>query len=119
MGAHELPRFYVWNKVDRLAEAPEPRELARCSDGHPWIALSTRDAVAVAALEERLLAAVRSKEEELSTFVPYTAASTLNLIFANCRVIGNDATEAGLNLRLQGPPAVMSRIKHSLGKATP
>ena len=119
MGAHELPRFYVWNKVDRLAEAPEPGELARSSDGHPWVALSTRDAAAVAALEERLIAAVRSKEEELSTFVPYTAASTLNLIFANCRVIANDATDAGLNLRLQGPPAVMSRIKHSLGKATP
>jgi GTPase len=119
MGAHELPRFYVWNKLDRLSEAPDPRQLARWSDGHPWVALSTRDAAAVAALEAKLIAAARSQEEELCAFVPYTAASTLSLIFANCRVIGNDATDAGLNLRLQGPPAVMSRIKHSLGKANP
>jgi GTP-binding protein HflX len=119
MGAHELPRFYVWNKLDRLAEAPDPRELARLCDGHPCVALSTRDTAAVAALEAQLIAAARSREQELEAFVPYTAASTLNLIFANCRVVANDATEAGLNLRLQGPPAVMSRIKHSLGKATP
>jgi 50S ribosomal subunit-associated GTPase HflX len=109
----------VWNKLDRLSEAPDPRQLARWSDGHPWVALSTRDAAAVAALEAKLIAAARSQEEELCAFVPYTAASTLSLIFANCRVIGNDATDAGLNLRLQGPPAVMSRIKHSLGKANP
>jgi GTP-binding protein HflX len=119
MGAHQLPRFYVWNKLDSLPKAPDLRELARWSEGHPWVALSTRDANAVAELESKLIASVRSQEEELSAFVPYTASSTLNLIFANCRVIGNDATDAGLNLRLQGPPAVMSRIKHSLGKATP
>jgi GTP-binding protein HflX len=118
MGAHELPRFYVWNKLDRLTEPPDARELARSSDGHPWVALSTRDPAAVAALEAQLIAAVRSREEELNAFVPYTAASTLNLIFANCRVVANDATDAGLNLRLQGPPAVLSRIKHSLGKVT-
>jgi 50S ribosomal subunit-associated GTPase HflX len=105
--------------LDRLAEAPDPRELARLCDGHPCVVLSTRDTAAVAALEAQLIAAARSREQELEAFVPYTAASTLNLIFANCRVVAYDATEAGLNLRLQGPPAVMSRIKHSLGKATP
>jgi GTPase len=116
MGAHELPRFYVWNKVDRLPQAPDPAELARSSDGHPWGALSTRDAPAVAELQAKLIAVARSREEELAAFVPYAAASTLSLIFANCRVVDNEATDAGLNLRIQGPPAVMSRIKHSLGK---
>jgi GTPase len=118
MGAHELPRFYVWNKLDRLPQPPDLTPLARSSDGHPWVALSTRDAPAVAGLHEQLIAAARRPEEELDAFVPYTAAGALSLIFANCRVLGNDATDTGLNLRIKAPPAVMSRIKHSLRKVT-
>lgn len=117
MGAEQVPRFYVFNKLDRLAEAPDPEELARLGDGRPWAALSARDAPAVAELEARLIASVRSEEEELTAFVPYAEASVLTLIYASCRVLANDARDAGLVLRIQGPPAVMSRIKHSLGKA--
>ena len=66
----------------------------------------------------QLIAVARSQEEELSAFVPYAAAGTLSLIFANCRVLGNEATDTGLNLRIQAPQAVMCRVKHSLGKAS-
>jgi hypothetical protein len=71
----------------------------------------------VAELERALLAKVRSQEEEVTAFVPYTAAKLLSLIYANCRVVDNDAGDAGLTLRFQGPPAVMSRIKLGLGEA--
>ena len=117
MGAQRVPRFYVWSKADRLAQPADPEQLARSCDGHSWALLSTRDARAVAELEAKLIATVRSQEEELTTFVPYTAASTLSLIYANCRVARSDASDAGLTLQLQGPPAVMSRIKRSLGEA--
>ena len=118
MGAAQVPRFYVFNKLDRLPVAPDLEELARLGDGHPWAALSTRDAPAVAQLAATLIESVRSEEEELTAFVPYAQASVLSLVYANCRVVANDASDAGLTLRIQGPPAVMSRIKHSLGKAT-
>ena len=118
MGAEQVPRFYVFNKLDRLPVAPDLEELARLGDGHPWAALSTRDAPAVAQLAATLIEGVRSEEEELTAFVPYAQASVLSLVYANCRVVANDASDAGLTLRIQGPPAVMSRIKHSLGKAT-
>jgi GTPase len=117
MGAQHVPRLYVFNKVDRLAQPPEADELARSCDGHPYVVLSARDAAAVAALEAKMTAMARSQEEELTAFVPYTAASTLSLIYANCRVAGSEATDNGLTLHIQGPPAVMSRIKHSLRKA--
>jgi len=116
MGAQQLPRFYVFNKVDRLPQVPDHERLAAACDGHPFAALSTRDAPAVAALEARLILAMRSQEEELTAFVPYTATSTLSLIYANCRVASSEASDTGLTLQLQGPPAVMSRIKHSLGE---
>ena len=94
MGAAALPRFYVFTKLDRLP--------------------ATSD---VAELHEKLLAAVRGQEEERRLFVPYEASGILALIYAKCRVIENEATEAGLALVVQGPAAVMSRISQSLGEA--
>jgi len=118
MGAQRVPRFYVFNKVDRLAQPPQREELAELADGHPFTALSSRDAGAVAELHASLIDSVRSRQAELTAFVPYAAASTLSLIYANCRVARSDAGEAGLTLRIQGPSAVLSRIQHSLGKAS-
>ncbi|HEX2871648.1 MAG TPA: GTPase HflX [Polyangiaceae bacterium] len=118
MGAERVPRFYVWNKIDRLTEALDEQQVESLSEGQPWAAVSSHDAKAVAELQARLVAAARSREEELTTFVPYAAASTLNLIYANCRVASSVAGDTGLTLKLQAPTAVMSRIKHSLGKAS-
>ncbi|MES1187652.1 MAG: GTPase HflX [Myxococcales bacterium] len=118
MGAQDLPRFYVWNKIDRLATSPDAKELAALSDGHPFIALSSHDPAAIAELNAKLIAAVRRQEETLTAFVPYSAANTLSLIYANFRVARSEAGDAGLTLKIQASPAVLSRIKHSLGKAS-
>jgi len=117
MGAQQVPRFYVFNKVDRLPEAPDLEELAKLSDGHPFAALSSNDVPAVGRLQASLVGLVRSQQAEVTAFVPYAAASILSLIYANCRVASSDASEAGLTLQIQGPAAVLSRIQHSLGKA--
>lgn len=117
MGAHELPRFYVFNKLDQLGTFPNSDELARWSGGHPWAVLSTHDAEAVARLEAALIQAVRREEEELTAFVPYAAAPLLRLIYGKCRVMASDATDEGLTFRIRGPLAVMARIKHDLGRA--
>ena len=117
MKAHEIPRFYVFNKLDRLAAFPDSDELARWSAGHPWTVLSTRDRDAVAKLETALIQAVRREEEELTALVPYAATHLLSLIYGKCRVLASDATEEGLTLRIRGPFSVLSRVKHDLGKA--
>ncbi|HKO47814.1 MAG TPA: GTPase HflX [Polyangiaceae bacterium] len=117
MGAHDIPRFYVFNKLDRLDSFPDSDELARWSQGQPWAILSARDADAVAKLEEALVQTVRREEEELTAFVPYAASQLLSLIYGKCRVTACDATDEGLTLRIAGPRSVMSRIKHDLGRA--
>jgi GTPase len=116
MGAHEIPRFYVFNKLDRLGSLPNSDELARFCDGQPWAVLSTRDQEAMKKLEAALIQAVRREEEELTAFVPYRAAPLLALIYGKCRVIESEATDEGLTLRIRGPVSAMSRIKHDLGK---
>ncbi len=116
MGAHRLPRFYVFNKLDRLDSFPNSDELSRWSGGQPWAALSTRDADAVAKLEAALIQAVRREEEELTAFVPYTAAALLALIYGKCRVMASDATHEGLTLRIRGPLSIMTRVKRDLAQ---
>jgi GTP-binding protein HflX len=118
MGAGHVPRLCVFNKLDRLDPAIDERgdieELAGLCGTHPWIALSTRDARAVTEFEATILALVRSQEEERSVFVPYSAASTLSLVYANCRVVDSQANETGVTFRLHAPTAVLSRIAHAL-----
>jgi GTPase len=116
MDAHQVPRFYVFNKVDRLSSVPSADEFALWSEGQPWAALSTRDAAAIGELERRLLATVRNVEEELTACVPYTAGRVLSLIYGSCRVLASDATELGLTLRVRAPAPVIARIEHELGK---
>ncbi len=115
MGAGSTPRFYVWNKVDRLPSPPDEEELSRWSAGHPWAALSAHDARSVADLERALLGAVRREDGELAAFVPYASADVLALVYGQCRVVSSVATDEGLDLRLEGPPPVLSRIRGRLG----
>jgi GTPase len=116
MGAHEIPRFYVFNKLDRLAAFPNSDELSRWCGGQPWAVLSTHDRDAIAKLEQALIQVVRADEEELTTLVPYTAERALGLIYGKCRVIASEATERGLTLRIRGPLSALARIKQQLGK---
>jgi len=111
IGAGDVPRFYVFNKLDRLPSAPSERALARWSEGHPRAALSSHDAGAIAALREALLQAVRREETEISTFVPYAASEALALVYGKCRVIDSVAVGNGLSLRIRGPAAVIARIR--------
>jgi GTP-binding protein HflX len=114
IGAQQVPRFYVFNKLDCLPDPPEPSELAALCEGHPWMMLSAHDAPAVAELEQQVIAKVRSREEEKTLFVPYRLASQLSLIYANCRVLGSEAGDSGLKLSVQASPAVMARLQNSL-----
>jgi GTP-binding protein HflX len=117
LGAGQIPRFYVFNKLDRLDSFPNSDELARWSGGQPWTVLSTHDTEAVGKLETALLQAVRREEAELTAFVPYAEAPLLKLIYGKCRIIATEATDNGLTLRIRGPETVMARIRQGLGKA--
>jgi GTP-binding protein HflX len=114
MGAAHVPRFYVFNKLDVVSPVPTDDQLERLAQGQPWAAISTRDARAVAKLEEALLRAVRLDEEQLSAFVPYADSEALALIYGKCRVLDSVAENDGLVLRLVGPSSVIAKIRSAL-----
>jgi GTP-binding protein HflX len=116
LGARDLPRFYVFNKADRLP-AVDAGRLARASEGHPWAALSSRDGPAVEALRERLLGAVNRGDATASIFVPYEATRAASVVYARCRVVASEAAPGGLRLRVQGPPELIARVQKLVTEA--
>jgi GTP-binding protein HflX len=114
VGAENVSRFYVFNKVDRLPIGPLPDDCARWSQGDPWAALSSSDGAATRTLADSLVQLVRTNEEELTIFVPYRAREVLGLVYGRTRVLESTATGKGIRLRIQAPRAVTARIRHTL-----
>jgi GTP-binding protein HflX len=114
MGAQHVPRFFVFNQIDRLPAPPLATECDRLSRGDPWMALSSRDAEGTAKLEATLLRVVRQEEEDLTIFVPYAAAYVLGLVYGQSRVLESTATDRGVQFRIQAPRATTARIRHAL-----
>ncbi len=112
LGAEHFPRFYVWNKVDRVEIAE--REIEAQCDGRPWRALSSRDGRAIFELGEALIAAARADEEPVTLFVPYEASEVLAMIYALCRVMESNAAPLGLRFTFQGPAQATARIRARL-----
>ncbi|MEM9193980.1 MAG: GTPase HflX [Myxococcota bacterium] len=108
LGAASIPRFIVFNKIDRLAL--DTRELRRLAGVHPFAALSARDSAAVDALRSTLLRTVRRDHEVRDVFVPYERADVVNLIYAKCRVQKVTATDTGTQFVLEGPHHVVTNI---------
>ncbi len=111
MGAADVPRLYVFNKLDLLSALPDANEIARCCPGHPWATVSARDASAMSGLRDTLLRTVRRDEQDVTVHVPYEATDVLGLLYRSCRVLQSTATDQGLTLRIQGPAAAISRIR--------
>jgi GTP-binding protein HflX len=110
LGAEQIPRFYVWNKLDRATDV-DSSELAALSDGHPFRALSTRDDAAISELSSTLITTAREGEEPVTMVVPYDASDILGLVYARCRVTDSEALPEGLRLTFQGPAQATAQIR--------
>jgi GTP-binding protein HflX len=116
LGAGEIARFYVFNKIDRLPTV-DAELFARSSEGHPWAALSSHDGAAVEALKERLLGAVNRRDATASIFVPYAAMQAASAVYARCRVVASEAEPGGLRLEVQGSPELIAQIQKAVAEA--
>ena len=112
-----MPRFLVWNKIDRLDAPLEPDELKRAAGGHPYTTLTSRDVAAVADFERALLDAVRREDDEMVTVVPYERSEILHLVWGQCRVLESDATSEDFGFRVKGPRTVLAKIRNGVERA--
>lgn len=118
LDATEVPRFYVFNKVDLLPEPPTDAQLRAGAGTHPFAAVSSLDAEAVADLRASLLQTVRRQDVRATLVVPYAASAVNAAIHASCRVLESTCDEHGMTLTVEGRAEVMARIARALAEVS-
>jgi GTP-binding protein HflX len=108
IGAQEVPRLLLLNKIDRVdAERAE----ALRAEYEDALLLSAKRPEDVARLHERIRSFFERDmvEEELS--IPYARQKLVAEIHASCRVLSETHDERGTRLRLRARPAVLARLR--------
>lgn len=111
LGADTLPRFYVFNKADRLDQKPD------LDCWSPGRLLSSHDPAAVRELKHDLLEMVGRDLATRTLFVPYSATAVISRIYRDCRVLDSQSGETGLRLKLQADSEVLAQLRRDLKEA--
>jgi GTP-binding protein HflX len=110
IGAKEVPRILVFNKIDRGGDEAALR--AR----HPGcIVISARRAGDIAKLRGSILAFFQRDLVEAELFLPWSAQNLRGEIFANCEVLEEQARSDGASFRIRGEPEAVKRLREQVG----
>jgi GTP-binding protein HflX len=118
IGAQEVPRIRVFNKIDHVgdAAAQAEREAALRAAWPDCIVMSARRAGDVALLREAIINFFRQDQVEAELFLPWSAQQQRSHIFASCEVLDERADEEGALLRVRGEREAVERLKEQFGK---
>src|SRR3954463_13042160 len=115
IGAQDVPRLVVFNKIDRAGDASE-REAA-LSARHPGcVVMSAKREGDVARLREAIVAFFQRHLVEAELFLPWPAQNLRGQIFASCTVLEERADSDGAFLRVRGAPEAVARLREQLGE---
>jgi GTP-binding protein HflX len=113
LGATEIPRHYIFNKVDRVDEVPSDEALRAHTRGHGFSVLSSHDPEAVARLEAVLIEAARRGHRQARVFVPYEAGDVIASVYASCRVLAAEAIETGMVFQVDAAGEVLAKLERA------
>ncbi|BAO29856.1 GTPase HflX [Sulfuritalea hydrogenivorans] len=118
IGAQEVPRIRVFNKIDHVgdAAAQAEREAALRAAWPDCIVMSARRADDVTLLREAIIDFFRQDQVEAELFLPWSAQQQRSQIFASCEVLDERADEEGALLRVRGEREAVERLKEQFGK---
>jgi len=114
IGAEEVPRLLVFNKIDQAAAAAEVEASLKAL--HPGcIVMSAKRPADVAQLRERIVAHFRERLVEAELFLPWSEQKLRGEIFDTCEVLEERAGAEGAALRVRGEPEAVNRLKARFG----
>jgi GTP-binding protein HflX len=113
IGAHEVPRLLVLNKVD-LLDDEDRHALARRHVGA--VLVSARTGEGIDDLRDRLLATARARWERVELAVPYARGDVISAVYAQGRDVTQDAGPDGTTIRALMPPAAAGRVRALLAR---
>ncbi|HEY7241361.1 MAG TPA: GTPase HflX [Burkholderiales bacterium] len=105
IGAKEVPRLLVFNKIDRGGD-----EAALRANYPGCIVMSAKREGDIARLRQAIAAFFQRDLVEAELFVPWTANKLRGEIFATCKVLEERAEGEGAFLRVRGAPADVKRL---------
>jgi GTPase len=124
IGAKDVPRIRIFNKIDNVAEPVEDASRSEESCGtarsdygselsakYPGcIVMSARNAADVGRLREALIGFFRQDLVETELFLPWSAQQVRGEIFASCEVVSERSDDLGAYLTVRADDAVISRF---------
>ncbi len=119
IGAHEVPRLLVFNKIDRVGDekAQAERELTLRALHPGCIVMSAKSPEDVAKLREKIVAFFQERLVEADLFLPWSAQKERGQIFDSCEVLNERTGGEGTFLRIRGEPEDVKRLKEQFGGA--
>jgi GTP-binding protein HflX len=112
IGAGEVPRRLLLNKVDRLTDDERRQLAARFPDA--WL-VSARRVEDVAWLRSQIIADFASSYREVTFSIPYARQSLLAKLHESGRVVEQTYTEQGVDVRFESDPETLDRLRRELG----
>jgi GTP-binding protein HflX len=116
IGAKEVPRIRVFNKIDHVGDAVAQveREAALRNQYPDCIVMSARRKDDVAQLHKAIVAFFQRDRVEAELFLPWTAQKLRNEIFASFEVLGERAEIDGAFLRIRGESEAVKALTDQL-----
>jgi GTPase len=111
IGAKEVPRLLVFNKIDRGGD-----EAALRARYPGCIVMSARREGDIAKLHEAIAGFFQRDLVEAELFLPWVAQKHRGEVFATCKVLEERAEEEGALLRIRGEPETVKRLFGQFGR---
>ena len=117
IGAKDVPRLLVFNKIDRAGDETNQREreAALRAEYPGCIVMSARREGDIAKLHDAIAAFFERDLVEAELFLPWAAQNMRGEIFATCKVLEERANEDGALLRVRGAPEDVKRLQKQFG----
>jgi GTP-binding protein HflX len=118
IGAQDVPRLLVFNKIDRAgdAAAQAEREMTLRTLHPGCIVMSARREGDVAKLREAMVEFFQQHLVEAELFLPWSAQNRRGQIFDSCKVLEERTEGEGTFLRIRGEPEAVRRLREQFGK---
>lgn len=109
--ADTIPRVYLFNKIDRV-EGELPDGWLDCVGmEHTAIPLSAHNPDDLVTLKESLIQLVRGEEQRLEIFVPYANATSMESVYAHCRIVDAEPHDTGILFALEGEAHILRKLQ--------
>jgi GTP-binding protein HflX len=119
IGAHEVPRLRVFNKIDCVGDAAaQAAQEAMLRLRYPdCVVMSARRAEDVAKLRDTVQAFFQKDLVNAEFFLPWSAQHLRGEIFANCKVLDEQSDDAGTRFRVLAPGAAIEGLGERISRA--